>query len=117
MFLGRRPRAADRLHQPRGRSETSALARFRTQRPNRILRRLYGPIIMARRRLERAVRFPDGIVLLQGRILMRWLPDVSLVEGTAQQATELVQSKLPLKTISASGRSKVSTANILPARD
>lgn len=159
----------------------TALARFRTQRPKRILRWLYGPMIMAllvgawayaayidspwtfavkfsaigsivggliggligaiagrvftRRRLvraarpdetittkldesgvaltgpqstatiqwsayERAVRFPDGIVLLQGRVMMRWLPDVGLVEGTPQQATDLVQSKVPLRTIS-----------------
>jgi hypothetical protein len=48
---------------------------------------------------ERAVRFPDGIMLLKGRIISRWLPDNSLKEGTSQRATELVGSKSPLQSM------------------
>ncbi len=49
---------------------------------------------------ERAVRFPDGIMLLKGRVTSRWLPDKSLKEGTSQQATDLVASKLPIQSMS-----------------
>jgi hypothetical protein len=45
---------------------------------------------------SRAVRFPDGILILRAGI-MRWLPDESLSEGTATAATALVESHLPTR--------------------
>jgi hypothetical protein len=45
---------------------------------------------------SRAVRFPDGILLLrQGAI--RWLPDSAILAGTPTQATELVRARLPIR--------------------
>lgn len=47
----------------------------------------------------RAVRFPDGIILLRGRVL-RWLPDAALQDGSPEEATALVRSKLSLAEVS-----------------
>jgi hypothetical protein len=46
----------------------------------------------------RAVRFPDGILLLR-KGAIRWLPDRSLEIGSVDQAMALVRSKLPLRVI------------------
>jgi hypothetical protein len=46
----------------------------------------------------RAVRFPDGILLLR-KGAIRWLPDRSLETGSVDEAMTLVRSKLPLRVI------------------
>jgi hypothetical protein len=46
----------------------------------------------------RAVRFPDGILLLR-KGAIRWLPDRSLEIGSVDEAMALVRSKLPLRVI------------------
>jgi hypothetical protein len=46
----------------------------------------------------RAVRFPDGILLLR-KGAIRWLPDRSLETGSVDEAMALVRSKLPLRVI------------------
>ena len=46
----------------------------------------------------RAVRFPDGILLLR-KGAIRWLPDRSLETGSSDEAMALVRSKLPLRVI------------------
>jgi hypothetical protein len=46
----------------------------------------------------RAVRFPDGILLLR-KGAIRWLPDRSLGIGSVDQAMALVRSKLLLRVI------------------
>lgn len=46
----------------------------------------------------RAVRFPDGILLLR-KGAVRWLPDRSLETGSVDEAMALVRSKLPLRII------------------
>jgi hypothetical protein len=44
----------------------------------------------------RAVRFPDGILLLQ-RGLYRWLPDAALHGSTPLDVVELLRSKVPVE--------------------
>ena len=46
----------------------------------------------------RAVRFPDGILLLR-KGAIRWLPDRSLETGSVDEAIALVRSKLLLRII------------------
>jgi hypothetical protein len=46
----------------------------------------------------RAVRFPDGIMLIRPRVVC-WLPDSSLAEGTSSEATELVKSHTKLRNV------------------
>ena len=46
----------------------------------------------------RAVRFPDGILLMR-KGAIRWLPDCSLETGSVDEAMALVRSKLPLRVI------------------
>ncbi len=46
----------------------------------------------------RAVRFSDGILLVRKGVI-RWLPDSAIQEGTAQDATALVESKTELRRI------------------
>lgn len=46
----------------------------------------------------RAVRFPDGILLLRKGVI-RWLPDSAIQKGTPEDATALVQSKAELRHI------------------
>ena len=45
---------------------------------------------------NRAVRFPDGILLLR-KDVTRWLPDSAIVGGTPADATELVRARLPMR--------------------
>jgi hypothetical protein len=40
----------------------------------------------------RSVRYADGILLMRGGAI-RWLPDASLQEGSAEQATDLIRGK------------------------
>ena len=47
---------------------------------------------------RRAVRFSDGILLVQ-KGAIRWLPDESLATGSVDEVTALVRSKLPLRVI------------------
>jgi hypothetical protein len=46
----------------------------------------------------RAVRYPDGILLLR-RGVIRWLPDAALQKGNPADATALVKSKTALREI------------------
>ena len=43
---------------------------------------------------SRAVRFPDGVLLVR-KGAVRWLPDGALKSGTVEEAMALVSSKLP----------------------
>jgi hypothetical protein len=45
-----------------------------------------------------AVRFSDGILLKRPRSI-RWLPDSAIVDGNAEEATELVTSKTRLRHV------------------
>jgi hypothetical protein len=48
---------------------------------------------------DRAVHFPDGILLVRkGGI--RWLPDAALTEGTAADAIAMVRTHLPVRDLS-----------------
>jgi hypothetical protein len=47
---------------------------------------------------SRAVRFPDGILLVR-KGAVRWLPDAALKSGTVEGAMALVSSQLPTRTI------------------
>ncbi len=47
---------------------------------------------------SRAVRFPDGVLLVR-KGAVRWLPDAALKSGTVDEAMALVSSKLPTRTI------------------
>jgi hypothetical protein len=47
---------------------------------------------------SRAVRFPDGILLLKPGV-MRWLPDYALQSGTVDEAVTLVRSRLPVRLL------------------
>ncbi len=47
---------------------------------------------------SRAVRFPDGVLLVR-KGAARWLPDSALKSGTVEEAMALVSSKLPTRTI------------------
>ena len=46
----------------------------------------------------RSVRYADGILLMRGGAI-RWLPDASLQDGTAEQATDLVRSKTKMRDL------------------
>jgi hypothetical protein len=46
----------------------------------------------------RAVRFPDGILLLR-RGVIRWLPDKDIQSGDAKDATELVACKSTMRSV------------------
>ncbi len=46
----------------------------------------------------RAVRFPDGILLLR-KGAIRWLPDRSLETGSVDEAMALMRSKLPFRVV------------------
>ncbi|MGA7965049.1 MAG: hypothetical protein WCB49_04020 [Gammaproteobacteria bacterium] len=46
----------------------------------------------------RAVRFPDGILLMR-KGAIRWLPDSAIQAGTPEDATALVRSKSVLRSI------------------
>jgi len=45
----------------------------------------------------RAVRFPDGVLLLQEKGLYRWLPDTALQESTSVEVVELLRRKIPVE--------------------
>jgi hypothetical protein len=47
---------------------------------------------------SRAVRFSDGMLLLQ-RGGMRWLPDAALLSGTVGEVLVLVRAHLPIRLI------------------
>lgn len=47
---------------------------------------------------QRAVAFPDGIMLVR-RGGIRWLPNDALREGTQEEAIALAQSRLPLRVL------------------
>jgi hypothetical protein len=44
------------------------------------------------------VRFPDGTMLLRGRII-RWLPDSALKDATPEQVSAFVRSKLRVRDV------------------
>ncbi|HEY0802523.1 MAG TPA: YcxB family protein [Steroidobacteraceae bacterium] len=46
----------------------------------------------------RCVRYADGILLMRGGAI-RWLPDASLQDGSAEQATDLVRSKTKMRDL------------------
>jgi hypothetical protein len=47
---------------------------------------------------SRAVRFPDGILLLKSGAI-RWLPDYALQSGTVNEAVTLVRSRMPIRLL------------------
>jgi hypothetical protein len=46
----------------------------------------------------RSVRYADGILLMRGGAI-RWLPDTSLQEGSAEQATDLIRGKTKMRDL------------------
>ena len=46
----------------------------------------------------RSVRYADGILLMRGGVI-RWLPDASLQDGSAEQATDQVRGKTKMRDL------------------